>query len=358
MKHQITIIGGQTVPVYLGIKEKKPKVVHTLYTKDTKSQASIFKNLFPSIEFRSYQVHPFSFKEIKNTVETIIIENPECDFELNLTGGTKLMALASHDIIKSHGFNSFYIDQKFRFFDFSSQLYTRIESLINLDTFIKLSGHNKYESSELNDYTDEEQKLARKINSISKSTAFKQAIKSVQKNCDDISKCQEFSFADKNFRLSWKSPNFSLEFNNYKIFSVSKKSFKIAFNGIWWEIIVANSIRNWKKAYELKLNLEVHSKKAYKFVKNEIDIVINTGSKMIFLECKSGNIKQDDINKIRTVKKLYGGISTKSILISKYKPHPNIIEKCSDLDIDIYTDYDGLKNLMNKLDSLLLKMEL
>jgi len=92
-------------------------------------------------------------------------------------------------------------------------------------------------------------------------------------------------------------------------------------------------------------------------VKNEIDIVVNTCRNLIFIECKSGNVKQDDINKIRAVKRLYGGIASRSILVCKYKPRPDIIEKCSDLGIAIFYDRN-LQNLTSKMERLIMRMEL
>ncbi len=44
-----------------------------------------------------------------------------------------------------------------------------------------------------------------------------------------------------------------------------------------------------------------------------MDIIINTERKLIFIECKSGLVKQEDINKMRIVKQTYGGIISKSI---------------------------------------------
>jgi len=63
------------------------------------------------------------------------------------------------------------------------------------------------------------------------------------------------------------------------------------------------------------------------------------------------------INKIRAVKRLYGGIASRSILICRHKPKPEILEKCYDLGIDLFYDKD-IKGLAARLENLLLKMEL
>ncbi len=156
--------------------------------------------------------------------------------------------------------------------------------------------------------------------------------------------------------MQWNSPDFELNLPNSSIAIKSPNAFNIAFNGIWWELIVADSIKNWNKIHEMKLNVELYSKTT-SYIKNEIDIVINTGKTLIFIECKSGNVKQEDINKIRAVKRLYGGIASKSILVCKYKPRPDIIEKCMDLGILLFYN-KNLKKIITRLETAFLTMEL
>lgn len=89
-----------------------------------------------------------------------------------------------------------------------------------------------------------------------------------------------------------------------------------------------------KKTIILGVELLVNSDQEK--AKNEIDIILSTGKSMIFLECKAGDVKQESVNKIRAVKKLYGGISTKSILVCYRQPRKDILEKCKDLDIEVF----------------------
>lgn len=357
MEHQITIVGGQITPVFWGIKEKNPDIIHVLYSKDSRYHVPIIKNIFPKKEFFTYQVNPFSFDEIKEIVEEIILKYSTDNFELNLTGGTKVMALACQNIFNILSLNSFYIDQGNKIFDFKDHKYSLIKTKIDISTFITLSGHKKFVKNKLKDFTSDELEFSKKINIISGNQLFKESIRAIKSRISDIRKCQSFSYSNNELTLQWNSPSFSLKSSNSEISIKSKNAFDIAFNGFWWELVVADSIKNWNKVYELYLNLEIFSKTVNQNIKNEIDIVINTGSKLVFIECKSGNVKQEDINKIRTVKRLYGGIASKSILVCKYKPRVDIIEKCYDLGISIFFDRN-LNNLTKKLNNLVTEMEL
>jgi len=124
------------------------------------------------------------------------------------------------------------------------------------------------------------------------------------------------------------------------------------FNASWWELIVAKEISRWPKAKELLIHCELPFKTVAGVTKNEIDVLINLGGKLIFVECKSGNVKQEDINKMKVVKDTYGGVISKSILVSRFKPSASIVEKCKEVNIDIFYCFAG-KVPVNPLGRLL-----
>jgi len=357
MKHQITILGGQISPIFWGLVEKQPQIVHLIYTKDSRHHIPILKNLFPKTVFHTKQVKPYDFEEIKTSIEEILVEYEGNIFELNLTGGTKVMALACQDVFKDFSLNSFYIDQGHKIYDFSSKSYIKIGSEINLNTFIALSGHNNYSSNEISDFSIDEINFSKEISRISGTNLFKKSSKAVRSKFKDCRECNNFKYSKGSDIVNWNNSSLILRDNKNEIKLRSRKAFEIVFCGMWWELVVADAVKNWKKIHELQLNVELFSKQNKSNIKNEIDIVLNTGRNLIFIECKSGNVIQSDINKIRAVKRLYGGVTSKSILVCKYKPRPDIIEKCIDLGISLFFDKD-LKKLPNTLDRILSEMEL
>lgn len=111
MTHQITLLGGQILPVYIGVLERNPDTVHILYTKESVRLKNRLEKNLSSYKSISYQVDPYNYKSIQETVTNIICDNEGATFELNLTSGTKLMALASQEVFKTLECFSFYIDQ-------------------------------------------------------------------------------------------------------------------------------------------------------------------------------------------------------------------------------------------------------
>src|SRR5690606_36953482 len=147
----------------------EPNVVHIIYTKETvRLKNRLIKNL-SGCKIYDYQVEPYNYNSIEETVTKIIFENEEATFELNLTSGTKLMALASQEVFKTLECFSFYIDQNQNLIDISNGTQTKLQKNISTKNFLLLSNHNTFSSTSLKDYSNEDLKLANLILELRKS---------------------------------------------------------------------------------------------------------------------------------------------------------------------------------------------
>lgn len=372
MTQQITLLGGQILPVYLGILEKKPDEVHVLYTKETRQLLPRLINVFPKTRIHSHQVDPYDFLGIKELVTNIILENEKDEFQLNLTSGTKVMALACQAVVSLLDYEVFYIDQKHRLFSITHESFSPVNSLVKINTFLALSGHKNFNYSDYSDFTKEEKEFAYKIFEQTKYKSGMQkafeAVSSQSKKADSIT---EFNFSNSNLSIAWKNKNLQIDLPNYNLKCYSKSAFNIAFGGLWWELVVADVTYKWSKSIEQMIGVSIQTNSTL-VTKNEIDIVLNTGKNLIFVECKSGNVNQGDINKIRAVNRLYGGVSSKSILVCRYIPRKDLLEKCKDLGIEVFafqtsfskikhqqvTPFINMNDLLKKLDSLVSRLEI
>ena len=344
MKHQITLIGGQILPVFIGITEKKPDIVHVFYSKDSKDQFSLLKNILSVTKIYSYQVDPFNYEEIKAKAEEIILANTSDKFELNITGGTKIMAIACQQVFNDLNLPIFYIDQKHVLFDITEKKSNTVKTKIKIDTFLKISGHTKYQIGSLSDFTSDEIKLSEFILAETNSGWYWEVYSKLYK-ANQFLNPKNFNHKHKETDIKWDGNRLTVTRASENNTFISKKGLLIAFSGLWWEIIVGKAVSKWIHAYEFKMNLRIKSKVQDQKDKNEIDIVLNTGKNLIFIECKTGEVNQNDINKIKTVSELYGGISSRSILVSRKKPSATIIEKCHELGIDIFSQVSSEKAL-------------
>jgi hypothetical protein len=337
MKQQVVLIGGQLIPAYLGIKERKPDIVHLIFTNDSKLKLKYLISQFNNIDFHQHQVEPYAFDEISVLVEELIFNADGGNWELNLTGGTKVMALAAQNVFKGFDLESFYIDQKSRMFFFNDKRYLDIKGNIKISTFLKLSGHKDIRRKTLSDYSKEDFQIAEDMYELHRTKNLDWLYGQIATDIGDRD-CQENYFKEipKAGSVRWMNGVLEIKTSKIDYKAFEPNSLEICFTGLWWELVVAQQVRSWDLKQEMMIGVELLSKNVGSNAKNEIDIVLNTGKNMIFIECKSGKVKQEDINKMRAVTRVYGGLASRSILVCRKLPRPDLLEKCSDLGIEVF----------------------
>ena len=103
MKHQISFLGGQLLPVYIGVKEYMPDKLHFIASEESKEGMKVLKDLFKELKFSEFICAPFDFYSIKKRIESIIEKvDSNDDVLINLTGGTKIMLLAAQSVISEN----------------------------------------------------------------------------------------------------------------------------------------------------------------------------------------------------------------------------------------------------------------
>ena len=360
MKHQISFLGGQLLPIYIGIKEFKPDKVHFIASEESKEGIIVLKDLFKELKFSEFICDPFAFYAIKKRIENII-EKLDVDDEIliNLTGGTKIMLLAAQSVISEKKVKGFYVNQDYSFIEVPSYEKKQIESELSIKEFFGLSGHKTFSAKSLSDFTEPDFKVSNEIESFASSNKLYTKVTDFVRKKHRALPEKGLEITAGNATIKWDSGFVEILNNNKSVITFKSNNAKeLFFNASWWELIVAAEVVKWAKAKEVMLHCELPFKTESKTLKNEIDILLNTGNKLIFVECKSGNIKPEDINKMKVIKQTYGGIISKSLLVSRFMPSQSIIEKCKELDIEVYYVYvfqrmtNPLKNITNTLDKL------
>ncbi len=365
MKHQISLVGGQLLPIYVGIKEFNPDKIHFIVSKESVASLNNLKPIIKGIPFNEYQCNPFDFYEIKSICEKIIHKlNPNDTIEFNLTGGTKIMVLACQAIIHEKELKGFYINQDDSYLELPSYERKNISLELTVNEFFDLSGHKTYNYKTIKDFKEEDLKTAEKIKNFANyDNRYKVIIGYFRKkylNNNNPLPLSGNESINNNLKVIWNQSVLKIEFNNKVLLNINSLILQdLFFKAVWWELLIANEIAKTIKFKELFLGFELNFKSDKNTTKNEIDILINTGKKLIFIECKSGLVKQEDINKMKVVKQTYGGAIAKSILVSRELPNSSIIEKCKELDIELfYTNALNKEvNSLNKLNKLINEVE-
>ena len=229
MKHQITLVGGQLLPVYLGIMRIYPDKVHFLVSNESKGNISTLKPLINSISISEYNCDPFDFYSIKSTCEKILNKLfPEDEVIFNLTGGTKIMVLAAQAIIHEKRLKGFYINQDDTFLELPSYEKHHIKTELTIPEFFDLSGHHLFSAKALNDYTPEDLKMAHAIDRFAQNdrryTSITSYIRKKFNNYSNPFPLNGKEVLSNGIELTWNINNIKASLNGKNIFNLNSKN--------------------------------------------------------------------------------------------------------------------------------------
>ncbi len=348
MKHQITLIGKDISSVYHGIKEFGPDVIHIIYTEEIEDFVEQMLPMLPkSISRTMHIVDPYDAAGVMAVCREIH-RNNQGEFAYNVSEGTKVMAFAANKVAEEMNADVFYLTQQGEIIhlrDFSKSL---IRSSLSNEEIIRLSGNKVIAYDDAKTLLEENITMSRQIKQFIEK--YKQEHSRLQKYYSVYCNRKiellpaSYEFSDK---LSFKHSNGRLQIMR-GMKTLLKLNGKdgcfLYFEGRWWETLVAEQTSIWSSkqpnppqtwqsvVFQLTENGE-------KGIKNEVDVLLNSNQELIFIECKSGNVTQNDIYKIDAVRETYGGDISHAVLASYYPLDNDIIEKCEDLQINIFAPH-------------------
>ena len=133
--------------------------------------------------------------------------------------------------------------------------------------------------------------------------------------------------ADGTIRIKKKNDIFSVPF----YFEAPHLKDLLFFAG-WFEVMVARMLSVWKSGQDIRVGVRFDFASSMR-MKNEIDIIMNTGNKLLFVECKTRIMHLNDLDKFNNVVKTYGGTGSKALFVSYYGIDKDVEEKVNKLYI-------------------------
>jgi hypothetical protein len=375
------LISDQAAPSLLPIldPEFKPKEAVFLVSDKMKSNAEALAKVFKEKNVKVTLVrieNIYDFQEMENCFIELIDQFDGQNIALNVTGGTKLMAIVAQNTFAMGGKPIFYVDSDnnqilFIRHDEKEQKEQRIPNktlncqidlktylsaygmvyksvkqplaserlLANLEPFIKQYDKYKDDIPLLNAYASESQKSGFKVD-------FKHhKVKSL------VTLFEELHHKD------------LLDFDNHRI-DFRDTIHKDLLNGIWLEEITYKAIENIKSIQDKALSLEVgnssydQNKKQYALQnqgnQNEFDIAFIAKNRLHIIECKTqlmnkeGGIKSEEILYKLEALKNYGGLMTKKCLVSYFEVPESVKNRAKELHVEIIQGKD-LQRLREKI---------
>lgn len=343
---QIALVGGQPTPVYQGIMHMQPNQIMLICSKNTRKVANDIRSQLPSYSDKDifiYEMSDTDLGKMYETAETIARSIPKgITLSLNITSGMKLWSIIFNNIFRRRrrSCHTFCIGQNGSFFDLK-ETKTKGKVEFDMDTQFKILGHSLNEYTSFSDYTQGDDDLLdnllnwellpknyTKFNKLT--TLFLDKYKFLYQNT-----LLRHSFRVDNNRdyLSWDAERQEFECYISGQLHVYKSEHvdSIILNTGWFEYYTARNLASIFPKENIRLNCVFHNLK--KLPKNEIDIIVNTGSKLIFVECKTQVFNTTDVDKFNSAVKNYGGLGSKALFITNAVMKPEAKEKCNDHNI-------------------------
>lgn len=351
-KIHITLVGGQPVPVYHGIIATNPDFVEFIYSEDSKR---VLKQLRQEVRIPSdaHELSPTNPVKIVSLAESLAKKYANDEVTVNISSGLKSWShLFGVTFEKYPNASVVYMDQNNVLWN-----YRTMQSSSNFEFDMHMSfrlNGNPLEKNytHFSDYTQRDKDCLKRLENIrgfnfqdfNRLTVF---LDNSQQNTLRQKAFGKFICGDS--YIEWEKPTpTALGFVRIVLYKKGKcleekfeseNVMRIVFNTGWYELKIATILSKWEKAKEICMNCRFPSTKNAD--KNEVDIIVNTGTKILFVECKTQITHVNDIDKFRSVVKNYGGTGSKGLFITDAPMSPLAQEKCQEHHIMTYSLKDA-----------------
>lgn len=331
-KIHYSLVGGQPAPVYYGIKHYNPDKVFLIHSQQSERTAERIKSVI-DYDVEMLELDPQNLEQNRKKIKewSKMLEGDEVT--VNISSGTKpwtfyfILYFGTQPHV-----TLFYIDQNNVLWNLKNLSSEQLDIETNIQFQLVGNEIKKYATID-EDYTPEDINIIPEIEEVRKFDIriFNDLVKG------EYSHKPKDNLLEKS-HLKWSNNYLSSTFlmtkkNGYsQEFTLSSPNLKkLLYNAHWFELKVANILNKWKHCKELRMNCHFHFDT--KDTKNEVDIIVNAGIKLLFVECKLTINQGTDVDKFYSVVRNFGGMGSKAILITDAPLRETIKEKCKEYNI-------------------------
>lgn len=333
----ITLVGGQTTPVYQGIIATNPDRVILIYSERTENEANrIRAEIDVDCELKKFD--PVDLNKINAAIHKMT--NAFCHDDvitINVSSGTKPWSLLFYENFKDViNASVVVIDQNNMLWNMKTYQCTVAE--FDMDVQFRLYGNPLRKYVDFGAYSDDDKLVCSEIRSLRviNKKDFYNLTKQLYENADlDYVSSRRGSYIRRDRSKNIYYCNIIGESTSMNKTLSSPRIDSLILNTGWFELEIAMLLSAWSKAKDIRLNCIFPSKKGAS--KNEIDIIVNTGTKLLFVEIKTSIFDNTTIDKFASAVKVYGGLGSKAIFITDAPMKDKALEKCHDHGIMHYS---------------------
>ena len=367
----VCLVSDQAIPNFVPVvdKEFRPKEVVLLVTDKMKAKAEILAKIMRercAVGVRLLDVaDAYDMAQVGEQVFTLLCDEDKSQVALNVTGGTKLMAIAAYGMFKDAGYPSFYFtdnSNEIILLDSNERLPALQPSKIKIEDYLSLHGYPPRDSLQ-------------KAVSHRQWLTFGEELVRVHTNFADELGALNFEISkavkENKQTLECTAPRgrnaqnmdqllYLLDTNGLAV----EKNGKLVFadldarqyvGGGWFEDYVFQVAKSLPGVQDIALNVQIETADAKTHQNNELDVVLLINNVLHVLECKTANFTRSEakaeeaLYKLESLKKL-GGLRTKAMLLSYRELLPTSRDRANGAKISLIEQKDlkGMKTLLEK----------
>lgn len=329
------LFGEQRMPALLSIRQFESK--HHIFVNSKDYPSTCMQAFIGARELHELSVDPWDDRAVHEQIAELAKQFPEkTSIGINLTGGTKLMFAGALSAARELGAVPFYFDSRNRRVTFIDSLRReKIRPIDSIETFLRLNsdGLEIPRNTAMNEMSPDRQLLTKTLwinrNKISKFykelTAYNKAFQPFRIIHDGF--CVKLDSAE---AATFQGYGLDLAFENWPDFAKY-------LSGGWFEEYVYLQCKPYEDAgvindlrMNVKLNLKQenawsHSTRGADY--NELDITFTDGYSLYIVECKAGNVTQEQVMKLQNLVRFYGGIEGRGIVACCFPPNTESVKK-------------------------------
>ena len=302
----VSLISRQPMPNYIGARVVMPDKMIYFVTPQEGVTMEYLQSVL-QLPFETKTVHAFDFQSIREAFRQVIQQYKGEHLILNLTGGTKIMALSAFDIARENAIPAIYVntaENKLIHLQGSQIHGEKIPEVVDVPTYLKLHGHQFLASA-----SPTHPQLAGFIGENI------QSLKSLLLHLRGIEPQKPYrlpgALSPKQRQLIQRLNEMGLlRFDAARAQVICRSTEHLQFiKGGWLEEYVFLQLQR-GKPHDIRLNVKVswkNSNSEKKESKNEFDIMLIHGNQLHIFECKSGKKAVNDIHRLEALWEIVGG---------------------------------------------------
>ncbi|MEX0618069.1 MAG: DUF1887 family CARF protein [Pseudohongiellaceae bacterium] len=358
-KTHFCMVSQQAAPNLLPLldNDMKPEKVVLLVTPQMQQQAGYLEQVIKPRGIKVVQ-QPLNvvddFDAMEYELMVLIGNEPTDEIALNVTGGTKWMAIAAQEVFRENGSAVFYVkveDDKVLFLDGDPASH-KLSQRIDLKSYIQAYGYEFRETNQVSGLPQNLRDLCERL--VLKVEEWQGAIGQLNHLASVAESKNTLSLVLKTV-VPHSDPQLPILLNECAIAGLLREKItdQIHFagevarswlNGGWLESYINSQLNELKKDGVIqdspRLNLHIHRSGASSH--NEVDVCFMAKNRLHLIECKTKRMAgkgtaeatTDTVYKLDSISDL-GGLGTKSMLASYRKLKPADRQRAKDLRISV-----------------------